>query len=40
MTIGVFNIFQYTITVPLNHKNIVKDPQRISKIKPFINQYI
>ena len=23
----------------LNHENIVKDPQRISKIKPLVNNY-
>ena len=33
------NCFQYALTVALNHKHIKKDPQRISKIKPFINQY-
>ena len=27
--------FQYAIKVVLNHENIVKDPQRLSKIKPF-----
>ena len=31
--------FQYAITVALNHKKIGRDPQRISKIKPFIDQY-
>ena len=31
--------FQYSITLTLNHKNIVKDPQRISKINPFNDQY-
>ena len=31
--------FQYTITVALNHKNIVTDLQRISKIKPFTDKY-
>ena len=31
--------FQYAITVALNHQNIVNNPQRISKIKPFIGQY-
>ena len=30
--------FQYAITIALNHKNIVKDLQRISEIKPFINK--
>ena len=33
------NCFQYAITVALNHQNIERDPQRISKIKPFFNQY-
>ena len=27
----------YVAIVALNHENIVKDPQRISKIKPFID---
>ena len=31
--------FQYSLTVALNYQNIKKDPQRISKIKPFIDQY-
>ena len=31
--------FQYALTVALNHQNIVNNPQRISKIKPFIDQY-
>ena len=31
--------FQYALTVPLNYQNIKKYSQRISKIKPFINQY-
>ena len=35
----VNNCFQYPITVALNHQNIKKTPQRISKIKSFINQY-
>ena len=30
--------FQYALTVPLNHEQIKKDPQRITKIKPFIDQ--
>ena len=30
---------QYADTVALNHREINKNPQRISKIKPFINQY-
>ena len=31
--------FQYTVTVALYHKEITKDPQRITKIKPFIDKY-
>ena len=31
--------FQYAITVALNHEQIKIDPQRIKKIKPFIDQY-
>ena len=31
--------FQYAVTVALNHKNIVKDLTRTSKIKPFTDQY-
>ena len=31
--------FQYAVTVALNHDKINKDPQRISKVKPFIKQY-
>ena len=30
---------QYSITVALNHQNIKNRPERISNIKPFINQY-
>ena len=33
------NCFQYAITVALNYQNIGRDSQRISKNKPFINQY-
>ena len=33
------NCFQYALTVALNYQNIKKDPQRISKIRPFIDQY-
>ena len=29
--------FQYTLTVALYHEQIGKDPQRITKIKPFID---
>ena len=31
--------FQYAVTLALNLDNIEKNRQRISKIKPFINQY-
>ena len=31
--------FQYALTVVLNYEQIKKDPQRIPKIKPFIEQY-
>ena len=31
--------FQYSITAALNHQNIENHPERISNIKPFINQY-
>ena len=31
--------FQYSITVALNHQNIENHPERISKIKPFVDQY-
>ena len=31
--------FQYSITVALNQQNIDNHPERISNIKPFINQY-
>ena len=31
--------FQYALTVALIHDQIKKDPQRISKIKPFTDQY-
>ena len=31
--------FQYALTVRLNYEQIKKDPQRTSKIKPFIDQY-
>ena len=30
---------QYAVTLALNFDKIKKDPQRISKIKPFIDQY-
>ena len=31
--------FQYTVTVVLNYEEIKEDPQRRTKIKPFINKY-
>ena len=31
--------FQYTLTVALNHEKIKDNPEEISEIKPFINQY-
>ena len=31
--------FQYAVTVTLNHEEIKKDPQRITKIKSFLNKY-
>ena len=33
------NCFQYALAVAINHQNIKNNPQRISKIKPFIDQY-
>ena len=34
-----YKCFQYAITVALNYDKINRNPQRISKIKPFIEQY-
>ena len=34
-----YKCFQYAVTVPLNYDKINRDLQRISKIKPFIDQY-
>ena len=31
--------FQYAVTVALNHEKIKWNPERFSKIKPFINKY-
>ena len=31
--------FNYSVTVALNHQNIENHPERISNIKPFIDQY-
>ena len=33
------NVSKYATTAALNHKKTKKDPQRISKIKPFTGQY-
>ena len=43
-TINPFNkkdnkCFQYAVTVALTYEEIKKDPQRITKIEPFINKY-
>ena len=32
-------MLSYALTVTLNYKNIKNNPERISKIKPFIDQY-
>ena len=34
-----YKCFQYAVTVALNRDKINKHPQRVSKIKPFIEQY-
>ena len=34
-----YKCFQYAVTVALNHNKINNHPQRVSKIKPFIDQY-
>ena len=31
--------FQYTVTVALDHEEIGKYPEKITKIKPFIDKY-
>ena len=31
--------FQYAVTVALNYQKIKNNPERISRIKPFIDQY-
>ena len=31
--------FQYSVTIALNHQKIKNNPERIPKIKPFIDQY-
>ena len=32
-----YKCFQYAVTAALNHDKINKHPQRVSKIKPFID---
>ena len=32
-------MFQYAVTAALNHEKILKDPQRISKLESFIDNY-
>ena len=39
ITIKDNKCLQYAVTVTLNHEEIKKDSQRITKIKPFINKY-
>ena len=34
-----YKCFQYAVNLALNHDKINKDLQRVSKIKPFIDQY-
>ena len=34
-----YKCFKYAVTVALNHNKINNDPQRVSKVKPFINKY-
>ena len=34
-----YKYFQYAVTVVLNRDKIKEDPQRVSEIKPFIDQY-
>ena len=33
------NCFQYAITIALNYDKIENHPERVCKVKPFINQY-
>ena len=32
-------LFQYSVTVALNHQNVENHPERILNTEPFINQY-
>ena len=36
---NVNNCFQYALTTALNYQNIKSHPERISNLKPFIDQY-
>ena len=31
--------FEYALTTALNYQNVESHPERISNLKPFINQY-
>ena len=33
------NCFQYALTAALNYQNIKRYPERVSNLKPFIDQY-
>ena len=33
------NYFQYVLTVTLNYQNIKSHPERVSNLKPFVDQY-
>ena len=33
------NCFQYALTVALNYQNIKSCPERVSNLKPFVDQY-
>ena len=33
------NCFQYALTVALNYQNIKSYPERVSNLKPFVDQY-
>ena len=35
-----YKCFKYAVTLAFNHEQIKKDPQRITKTKPSIDQYI
>ena len=35
----VFQYLKYVVTIALNHEKIDNNPERISKIKPFISKY-